>query len=76
MNNHREKHSAREHLMRGEGFKELNNKHGVDYDYYESVDRENSDKYVKYRERYYEQYWDTNESHDYYSQSVWTRTWL
>ena len=32
--NHREKHSTREHLLRTEGFKDLNQKHGTDYDYF------------------------------------------
>lgn len=45
MNNHREKNSAREHLLRTEGFKDLNYKYGVDYDYYEEANKEHSDKY-------------------------------
>jgi hypothetical protein len=49
---HREKHSAREHLMRGEGFKDFNYKYGVDYNFYEDVEKEFSDKYYTYRERY------------------------
>lgn len=64
---HREKNSAREHLFRGEGFKEMNYKHGPDYDYWQNADAEHSDKYVRYRERYYEGYWDTKENHEYYS---------
>jgi len=51
---HREKSTAREHLMRGEGFKEMNQKYGTEYDFYEDADKENEGKYVKYRERYYE----------------------
>ena len=73
---HREKSGAREHLMRGEGFKELNQKYGTEYDFYEKADQENDDKYIKYRERYYEQYWDTKENHAYYSQPVSTRAWI
>ena len=34
MENHREKHKVREHLLRTEGFKEMNQKYGLDYDYY------------------------------------------
>lgn len=73
---HREKSSAREHLLRGEGFKDLNEKYGHNYDYFDSVNHENSDKYVQYRERYYESYWDTKENSAYYSQSATTRAWL
>jgi len=73
---HREKSSAREHLMRGEGFKEMNQKYGTEYDYYEKADQEHDDKYIKYRERYYEQYWDTKENHAYYSQPATTRAWI
>ena len=51
---HREKSSAREHLMRGEGFKEMNEKYGTEYDHYRDADQENSGKYIKYRERFYE----------------------
>jgi hypothetical protein len=67
LEHHREKSAAREHLFRGEGFKELNKKYGTDYDHYSKADEENSDKYIKYRERYYEEYWDTKENHEYYS---------
>jgi curved DNA-binding protein CbpA len=35
---HREKSGAREHLMRGEGFKEMNQKYGTEYDFYEKAD--------------------------------------
>ena len=73
---HREKSTAREHLMRGEGFKEMNQKYGTDYDFFEKADKEGEDKYIKYRERYYEQYWDTKENHAYYSQPATTRAWI
>jgi len=73
---HREKSSAREHLYRGEGFKEMNDKYGTEYDHYQSADSENSDKYIKYRERFFECYWDTKENHAYYSQSATTRAWI
>ncbi len=43
---HREKSAAREHLMRGEGFKDLNDKYGHDYDYYSNAGQEHSDKYI------------------------------
>jgi curved DNA-binding protein CbpA len=35
---HRDKSEAREHLFRGEGFKEMNQKYGTEYDYYEKAD--------------------------------------
>lgn len=41
MENHREKHSAREHLFRGEGFKDLNSKYGPEYNYFEEAEYEN-----------------------------------
>ena len=34
----REKNAAREHLYRGEGFKEMNYKYGPEYDHYQAVD--------------------------------------
>ena len=73
---HRDKHEAREHLFRGEGFKDLNYKYGPDYKFYDNVEQENEHKYNKYRERYYEAYWDTKDNHDYYSQSALTRAWI
>ena len=74
---HREKSQAREQLFRGEGFKELNQKYGTQYDFYEEgAEKENKDKYIKYRERYYEKYWDTKENHAYYQQPASTRTWI
>lgn len=48
----------------------------MEYDHYEAADKENSDKYIKYRERYYEAYWDTKENHAYYQQSATTRAWI
>jgi hypothetical protein len=54
-------------LYRTEGFKEFNDKYGTEYDYYQAADKEHSDKYIKYRERFYEAYWDTKENHAYYS---------
>jgi hypothetical protein len=41
MDHHREKNSARGHLLRSEGFNELNKKYGTDYDYFQKVDEEN-----------------------------------
>lgn len=62
--------------MRGEGFKDLNQKYGPEYDYYQHADYENQDKYIKYRERYYENYWDTVENSEYYSQPATKRAWI
>eukprot|EP00347_Sterkiella_histriomuscorum_P004232 403361240 len=73
---HRDKNQARENLMRGEGFQELNKKYGTKYDYYEDANEEHQDKYIRYRERFYENYWDTKDNAAYYSQSASTRAWL
>eukprot|EP00347_Sterkiella_histriomuscorum_P022295 403330988 len=70
------KNQARENLMRGEGFQELNKKYGTKYDYYEDANEEHQDKYIRYRERFYENYWDTKDNAAYYSQSASTRAWL
>lgn len=67
MDHHREKNFAREHLMRGEGFKHLNYKYGLDYNFYQNVETEHQPQYNLYRERFYERYWDTKENHEYYS---------
>lgn len=40
MEHHREKNAAREHLFRGEGFKEMNAKYGSEYDYYTEANNE------------------------------------
>jgi len=64
---HRDTHEARSHLMREEGWKNLNEKYGPDYKHWEDVEGENAHKYNKYRERYMESYWDTKENHLYYS---------
>ena len=73
---HREKSSAREHLFRGEGFQEMNKKYGTEYNYYDTAENEYEHKYIKYRERFYEAYWDTKENHAYYSQPASTRAWI
>ena len=54
----------------------MNQKYGTDYDHYTQADQEGSDKYIKYRERYYEKYWDTKENHGYYQQPLSTRAWI
>ncbi|CDW81706.1 UNKNOWN [Stylonychia lemnae] len=76
INNHREKNEAREELLRGEGFKDLAKKYGPDYDYHQSANDEHSDKYIRYRERFYENYWDTKENSEYYQQPARTRAWI
>ena len=60
--NHREKHDARSHLYRTEGFEKLNEKYGLDHDIYErgdNMDDPINEKYNMYKARYYERYWDT-----------------
>lgn len=54
----------------------MNKKYGADYDYHQNVEDENDNKYVKYRERYYEAYWDTKENHVYYQQPAVARAWI
>lgn len=78
--NHREKHEARAHLMREEGFKELNEKfegQGSETFYDDANDRYQH-KYNTYKglETYYEGYWDTKANHLYYSQPASIRAWL
>jgi hypothetical protein len=76
MEAHRTKHEAREHLLRSEGFKDFNYKYGVDYNFYENVDKEYAHKYNTYRERYYETLWDTKANHEYYSKPAYKRAWI
>ena len=67
---HRDRHDARTHLFREEGFEQLNQKYGADYDMFEKMDDPRdpmNEKYTVYRERYYERYWDTHENDLWYS---------
>jgi hypothetical protein len=64
--NHREKHEARAHLLREEGFKELNDKF-PDY-VMDDVEDKFKHKYESYgTDRYVEGYWDTKANELYYS---------
>ena len=54
----------------------MNYKHGEDFNYYKEADEMHSDKYNQYRERFYETYWDTKDSHEYYSKPTSERAWL
>lgn len=76
---HREKSSARSHLYREEGFQELNDKYGTEYDPFERMgdmrDPMNKNYHI-YRAHYEQRYWDTKENHAYYSLPVGTRAWL
>lgn len=76
---HREKNSARGHLYREEGFDELNQKHGTEYNAFDKMD-DMSDpmnkNYNLYRSRYYERYWDTHDNHAWYSLPMSQRAWL
>jgi len=76
---HRERHEARGHLYREEGFEDLNRKYGTEYDAFDRMDNMSDPmnaKYNMYRSRYYERYWDTRENHAYYSLSMSKRAWL
>lgn len=74
--NHREKHEHRTHLMREEGWKELNDKYGTVLDYKVHAPKIHEDEYVRYGAQYEEGYWDTKANHLYYSQPAMTRAWL
>ena len=53
---HKDKSEARSRLFREEGFEELNEKHGPDYNVFERQDDMNdpmNEKYNMYRFRYY-----------------------
>ena len=57
-------------MFREEGFRELNNKFGVDYNHFSQGDNPHSPMnkhYNVYRERYYERYWDTKTNDKWYS---------
>ena len=66
-------------MYREEGWKDLNEKYGTEYDHYSAGDDPKSElnkDYFVYRERYYEKYWDTKANHEYYSQPLSTRAWI
>ena len=78
--NHKEKHDARSTLFREEGFREVNEKYGPDYDHYvegnENQNHEQNEKYQMYRARFEDRYWDTKANDEYYSQPQSTRAWI
>jgi hypothetical protein len=66
--NHREKNEHRTHLMREEGWKELNDKYEHGYKFYQDVEGETEHKYDSYgADQYMEGYWDTKINALYYS---------
>ena len=67
--NHRDKSEARTKLMREEGFKELNDKYGSKYDFWESAKFENSHKYDYFinGEQHFGGYFDSKENGVYFS---------
>ena len=74
---HREKHETRSHLLREEGWKDLNKKFGSEFDYWQDVEKMNEDKYNSHGTKiYYEGYWDSKANDMYYSQPISTRAWL
>ena len=75
--NHREKHEHRSHLLREEGFKDLNDKFDPGYKFFEEAGKEFDHKYDTFGvERYTEGYWDTKLNFMYYSQPASTRAFL
>lgn len=66
--NHRDKHEHRTHLMREEGWKEMNDKYDSTYKFFQEAEGENEHKYNSYgTDQYVEGYWDTKINHMYYS---------
>ena len=69
--NHKEKHDARSTLFREEGFRDLHEKYGPEYDHYAQTENnpnhEKNENYHIYRERFENRYWDTKANHEYYS---------
>ena len=63
--NHREKNEARTHLMREEGFKELNDKYGSNQNVYDQAPEMFKDKYSAFREDCYDGHWDRKENKPY-----------
>jgi len=73
---HREKHEARSHLMREEGWKSINDKF-PHYEHYDHVDKEYEHKYDSfYKDVYFQGTMDSKANTIYYSQSAITRAWL
>lgn len=68
--NHQEMHDARSTLFREEGFREMHDKYGSDYNVHvdaEDPDSKVNEKWHVYKEMYYERYWDTKQNAEYYS---------
>jgi hypothetical protein len=64
--------------MREDGFKELNNKYGSKYDFWESAKYENAHKYDYFQngEMHFNGYFDTKANGIYYEQSTPVRAFL
>lgn len=76
---HQTMHEARSILYREEGFRDLNDKFGADYNIHvEAEDPESklNERWHIYKEQSYNRYWDTKDNAAYYSQPMSTRAWL
>jgi hypothetical protein len=72
-------HDARSTLFREEGFRDLNEKYGTEFNVHEDAEDPKSpmnEKWNVYREQFYERYWDTKENAEYYSRPASTRAWI
>jgi hypothetical protein len=75
--NHREKHEHRSHLLREEGWKDLNDKYDSNYKHFREVEDQYEHKYDTFgADMYIEGYWDSKINTLYYSQSAGTRLWI
>lgn len=77
--NHKTMHDARSTLFREEGFRDLHEKYGTDYNVHDDAENPNSqmnEKWHVYKEQYFERYWDTKTNAEYYSQPTSTRAWI
>lgn len=66
--NHREKNEHRTKIMREDGFKDINDKYGSKYDFWDSAKYENAHKYDYFQkgEMYFGGYFDTKANGIYY----------
>jgi hypothetical protein len=72
-------HDARSTLFREEGFRDLNDKFGTDYNIHQEAENPKSamnEKWHLYKEQTFDRYWDTKQNAEYYSQPASRRAWI
>lgn len=77
--NHKEMHDARSTLYREEGFRDVTDKYGSQYNHIdqgEDPDSKMNENWHVYKEQVFERYWDTKANAEYYSQPMSTRAWI